>query len=157
MGRGIVGAVLLIMSARLIPAQSSLHSWENLRQLHIGQKIEVVDMKLKSVQGEFTGYSEDAVSLRVGRDEVSILRVAVLSVKNRQRSRRGRNALLGLAIGAAGGLAAGAIRGATYHEAGETGVFMLVYTPIGAGIGAAVGTALPAGQVTIYRASAVAR
>ncbi len=38
----------------------------------------------------------------------------------------------------------------------ETGC-MLVSTPIGAGIGAAVGAVLPAGQVTIYRAGAVAR
>lgn len=114
-------------------------------------------MKLKSVQGDFIGYTGEAVSLRVGRDEVSIARAEVLSIKNRQRSRRGRNALLGLAIGAAGGLAAGAIRGATYHEQGETGVFMLVYTPIGAGTGAAVGAALPAREVTIYRASAAGK
>jgi hypothetical protein len=157
MMKGIVGAVLLVASVRMLSAQAPLDSWENLRQLRAGQKIEVVDMKLKSVQGEFIRYSDDGVSLSVGRDEVSIARAAVLSVKNRQASHRARNALLGLAIGAAGGLAAGAIRGATYHEAGETGVFMLVFTPIGAGIGAAAGAALPAGQVTIYRAGAVTR
>ncbi len=157
MRKGIVATMALMMSAHVIPAQSPLDSWENLRQLHAGQKIEVVDMKLRPVQGDFISYSETAVSLRVGRDEVSIPRAQVLSVKNRQRSHRGRNALLGLAVGTAGGLATGAIRGATYHEEGETGVFMLVFTPIGAAIGAGAGAALPVGPVTIYRASAVAR
>jgi len=48
--------------------------------------------------------------------------------------------------------AQGGLAGASYHESGETGVFMLVWTPIGAGAGAGVGAVLPVGQVTVYRA-----
>lgn len=55
-------------------------------------------------------------------------------------------------MGAAAGLAVGLLRGATYHESGETGVFVLVWTPVGAGIGAAVGGILPSGETTVYRA-----
>ena len=147
--------ILLAGAPWLSVAQSSEASWDNLKQLRVGQKIEVVDMKLKSLQGDFTGYSDQEVRLRLGSDEVSVPRAQVLSVKDRERSHRRRNTLLGLAIGAAGGLAVGAIRGATYHEEGETPVFVLVWTPIGAGIGAGVGAALPAGgRVTVYRASA---
>jgi hypothetical protein len=124
-------------------------SWDNLAQLRPGQRIEVVDRKLASVTGEFAAYSDDGITLRGGR---TIPRADVLSVKNRERTHRRRNVLLGLALGAGAGLAAGAIRGATYHEEGEGPVFMMVYTPIGAGIGAAAGAALPAGGVTIYRA-----
>ncbi len=46
--------ILLIAPART-PAQSSEDSWDNLRQLRPGQRIEVVDMKLNSRQGSFTG------------------------------------------------------------------------------------------------------
>ena len=148
--------ILLIAPARS-PAQSSEDAWDNLRQLRSGQRIEVVGMKLNSWQGAFTGYSGDTISLRTGQDEVAIPRADVLSVKNRERSHRRRNALLGLAIGAAGGLVAGAIAGATYHEEGETGVFVLVFTPIGAGAGAGIGAVMPAGDVTVYRARSRSR
>ena len=144
--------MILAMLPLLAPGQSSEDSWSNLSRLRAGQKIEVVDMKLKPVTGNFTAFSENAISVLVGRDQISIPRADVLSVKNRGSSHRKRNTLLGLAIGAAGGLAIGAIAGATYHESGETPVFLLVWAPIGAGIGAGVGAALPAGQVTVYRA-----
>ncbi len=148
---------MLLANALLNAQQPSEGSWENLSQLRVGQRVEVVDMKLKSLQGAFIGYSGDAVSLRLDSNEVSIPREQVLSIKNRGSSHRARNVLIGLAIGAAGGLAVGAVRGATYHEEGETGVFVLVWTPIGAGVGAIAGAALPAGgQVTVYRAKAKA-
>ena len=156
-GKSILAVLVLMTTPRLALAQSGEDSWDRLRQLHAGQKIEVVNMKLKSVTGNFTGYDDHAVLLRVDRDEVSIPRGDVLSIKNREISHRRRNVLLGLAIGAAGGLAIGAIKGATYHESGETGVFMAVCTPIGAGIGAGLGAALPAGAVTVYRARAKER
>ena len=46
----------------------------------------------------------------------------------------------GLPSAPPGGLAVGAVKGATYHEEGETPVFLLVYTPIGAAIGGASGS-----------------
>ena len=151
MGNTTLWVAILLVAPQFSLAQTGTDSWDNLRRLRSGQRIEVVDMKLKPVQGAFASYSEEAISLLVGGDLVSVPRANVLSVKNRQGPRRARNAWLGLAIGAAGGLAMGWYRGATYHEEGETGVFMLVHTPIGAGIGAGVGAALPAGQVTVYR------
>ena len=153
-GRSILAVLVLMTAPQLAVAQSGEDSWDRLRQLHVSQKIEVVNIKLKSVTGNFIGYDDHAVLLRVDRDEVPIPRSEVLSIKNREVSHRRRNVLLGLAIGAAGGLAIGAIKGATYHESGETGVFMAVCTPIGAGIGAGVGAALPTGAVTVYRARA---
>ncbi len=145
----------VLATCTLIPglalAQPSLDSWDNLRQLRVGQKIEVVDAKMKPHQGEFLGHSTDSVRLRVGKDEVSVPREDVISVKNREGPRRGRNALLGLGIGAGVGAVVGLIGGKTYHEEGETGVFMLVWTPVGAGVGAGVGAALPGTQTTVYR------
>ena len=144
--------IILTLLPSIVFGQSIEPGWDNLSRLRAEQKIEVVDTKLRPIAGRFTSFSEHAISLRVGNDEISIHRSDVLSVKNREGSHRARNVLLGLAIGAAGGLAIGAIKGATYHEEGETPVFLALWTPIGAGIGGAVGVALPTGQVTIYRA-----
>jgi hypothetical protein len=149
--------MLLALLPYIASAQSAEASWSNLGRLRTGQKIEVVDMKLKAVAGNFSAFTDDAISLLAGKDQVSIPRADVLSVKNREASHRKRNTLLGLAIGAAGGLAAGAIAGATSSEEGEIPVFLLVTTPIGAGLGGAVGAVLPAGQVTVYRAKARSR
>ena len=135
-------------------AQSTESSWSNLAGLRAGQKIEVVDMKLKAVTGNFSAFTGDAISLLAGKDQITISRADVLSVKNRGASHRKRNTLLGLAIGAAGGVAAGAILGARSSEDGEIPVFLIVTAPVGAGIGGAVGAVLPAGQVTVYRAKA---
>ncbi len=149
-----VRIAILAIAPSIVFGQPAEDSWGNLSRLRAGQKIEVVDIKLKPVAGKFSAFSEAAISLLVGKDRISIPRANVLSVKNREGSHRARNILLGLAAGAAGGLAAGAIKGATYHEEGETPVFLMVATPIGAGIGAAAGAALPAWQVTVYRAKA---
>jgi hypothetical protein len=113
---------------------------------------------MKSHRGQFSRFTPDGIVFRDRSDERTVARAEVASVKRRGQPRRGRNALIGLAIGAAGGLAIGAIRGATYHEEGETPVFIMVWTPIGAGIGAASGAAVPTGgDVTVYRANAIAR
>ena len=144
----------MLFSVTVLPqifAQHGLDSWENLSQVRLGQRIEVVDTKLKPVQGQFASYTDGGLKLRVGQDLLSIPRAEVVSVKDREGPRRARNAWLGMAVGAAGGAALGAIRGKNYHEEGETGVFMLVWTPIGAGIGAGVGAMLPGRHVTIYR------
>lgn len=146
--------LLLAVISSIAFGQSAEDSWGNLNRLHVGQKIEVVDMKMKSVTGSFVAVSEEAITLLAGVTRISIPQPNVLSVKNREASHRKRNMLLGLAIGAAGGLASGAIRGAMNRDAGETGVFIMALTPIGAGIGAAAGAVLPASQVTVYRAKA---
>jgi hypothetical protein len=133
-------------------AQAAQNSWDNLRQLRVDQKIAVIDMNLRSLRGNFIGYSEQGLSLHTEQGQNSIQRDQVFRVSDLETSHRLRNILLGLAIGTAGGAVTGAIAGKSYHEEGETSVFMLVFTPIGAGAGAGVGAALPAGHKTIYRA-----
>ncbi len=144
--------------AWLSSAQPPEESWDNLSQLRPGERIEVLNTKMKSAKGDFASLTHNEIALRLDGREVTVLRGDVASVKRVGESHRLRNVLLGLAIGAAGGLAVGVIRGKTYQEAGETTVFMAVYTPIGAGLGAAVGAGLPArSQVTVYRATALPR
>ena len=146
---------ILIAALCLNAAQNPQESWENLRQLRPGDDIEVVDVHMKSHLGRFASYTEEAIAFGHPGHEMIVARKDVASVKRRQSHRR-RNALVGLAIGAVCGLAVGTIKGKTYHEQGETPVFIAVWTPIGAGVGAAAGAALPSGrQVTVYRARTV--
>jgi len=113
-----------------------------------------VDAKMKSTKGDFATFTQDEIALHQDGRQMTVLRSEIASVKRLGESHRRRNVLLGVAIGAAGGLAAGVIQGKTYHEAGETPVFVAVWTPIGAGIGAAAGAVLRARrEVTVYRAT----
>jgi hypothetical protein len=143
--------ILVPFASLLLSGQSPENLWQNLNQLRPGQRIEVVDGKMKSTAGTFSAVTEEGLSLQVGKHVISIPRANVFSVKDRTVSHRGRNTLIGLAVGAGAGLAIGAIKGATYHEEGETAVFVSVWTPIGAGIGATAGATLPSRPVTIYR------
>ncbi len=148
--------LLLAAPGCLSSAQPPEEAWDNLRQLRPGERIEVVDATMKSTRGVFATYTQQEIALRQDGREMTIPRAEVASVKRLGESHRRRNVLLGAAFGAAGGLAVGAIRGKTYHEAGETTVFMAVWTPIGAGIGATAGAVLPArSEVTVYRAAAL--
>jgi len=141
----------------LVSAQDARESWDNLKQLQVGQKIEVVDMNLKSVKGTFTSFSGEAISLQTKQDQVTVARADVLRVSDREHSKRLRNALLGGAIGAGIGLAAeevGTRRAQPISKyRGEYRAIGLILVPIGAGAGVGLGAACPSFR-TIYRAEA---
>lgn len=133
-------------------SQSSEESWDNLQQLHIGQKIQVVDMKLKSIEGEFSGLSDERLSLRRGKQELMFPRTDVLRVGLRGGGRLG-NSLIGLTIGALAGLATGAVVDAIddvdrSDSGSNNGKISAAFA--GLGIGAGIGAAFP-GYHTIYR------
>lgn len=158
MGKACVVAAVLGRALCLTAGQTPQESWESLRHLRPGEEIQVVDAQMKSHPGRFAEYGPDAIVLHSEGREIIFARAEVASIKRRGQSHRRRNVLAGLAIGAAGGLTVGLIRGKTYHEQGETPVFVMVWTPIGAAAGAVVGATLPSrAEVTLYRASAVRR
>ena len=147
----ILPLILSMFSVSLRAQEVGKHSWENLQQLRVGQKIEVVDTNLKKLKGTFLSFSEEAISLRVGKDEVGVRRGDILRVSLRGKPKRWQSALVGMAIGAGAGLAIGASR----RECGsEDAVCKLIGTVIGAGAGAGVGAAFPfiPSYQTIYRA-----
>ena len=79
-------------------AQSAQDSWDNLKQLRPGQKIEVVETSMKSLHGPFIAVSEDALTLEVGKSQESVERAKVVRVTVRDTSHRTRNMLLGAGI-----------------------------------------------------------
>lgn len=153
--RGVVVLVLVCTILGALPVFAAAEdqperSWENLRVLHEGDRIEIVGESSGGSKGTFVELTEQAISIKVNEEIRKVSRFDVQRIKSRERSRRGRNAIIGALIGAGAGLVAGLVSGASYHESGETGLFLLITMPIGVGAGAAVGASLPS-YPTIYR------
>ncbi len=128
-------------------ASEGQESWDSLKQLQLGQNIEVVEMNLKSHKGAFVNASDAAISLRTDQGEMTIERAKVMRVSARG-SKRARNTLIGLGIGAAGGAALGAA--IMEREPGYGGAVAGTSALFGA-LGAGVGYAFSSTH-TIYRA-----
>ena len=146
-------AILVLVFLLLVPAfalaQSAKDSWDNLKQLRPGQKIEVVDTSMKSLRGPFVSVSEEAITLKVGKSQESIERAKVVRVSVRDTSHRTRNMLLGAGI--LGGIAVAATAvplGASSNEGNSCGACAAAIAA-GFGGGAALG-AIP-GSRTVYR------
>ena len=157
---GLVGCLLALPLADAsasqkaqLPAEPDTSDWNNLQQLRVGQKIEVVETNLKKHKGTFLSFSEGAISLRVKKDEVGVPRVNVLRVASLDRSKRKRNILLGVAIGAGLGVLAGVgVSYATLDEGDESKAAALIVGFSGAGAAALGAMGASSGYRTIYRA-----
>ena len=156
---GLVGCLLALplVEAKALqeaqpPAEPGISDWNNLQQLRVGGKVEVVRTDLSKHKGTFLSFSDEAISLRVGKDEVGVQRPKVFRVSAREHSKRLRNTFIGLGIGAAAGAVVGvaAVAGKP-RQAGERRLSMVIGTLIGAGAGTVVGAAF-SGYQTIYRA-----
>jgi len=137
---------LLILFVFSVSAAWAQESWDSLKQLRSGQKIEVVDVSMKYINGTFVSLSEEGISLQTKAGPVTIERTKVVRVSV-PGGKRTRNALIGLAIGAAGGAALGAA--IMEREDGYAGA-VAGTSALFAGVGAGVGAAFP-GTRTIYR------
>ncbi len=150
--------VTTIFSISLPAQELGEHSWENLQQLRVGQKIEIVDTNLKKLKGAFLSFSEEAISLRVKKQEVGVQREEVFRVSLRKKSKRLRNALIGLAIGAGAGVAVVEICAQASSGLSPClgqdfrAIAYAILVPVGGAAGAGVGAAFPPGYQTIYRA-----
>ena len=140
----LLSAILaLVMAPVASSAQAPKDSWQNLKQLQAGHKIKVVDMSLKAWEGRLVRVSDEAITIQAKQQEVTVERANVFRVTDLQRSRRGRNAVIGLLAGAL-------IYAAANPGSGDDAEHALSIAFMG-GIGAAVGAAIPHPRPTIYR------
>lgn len=150
-----IASRLLLLSSLLLPAGSAKdhpeNDWENLQRLKPGQKIEIIDAKLKSRKGGFVSFDAAGLTLAAESGSVTVPRQDVFRVSLHEKSKRLRNAAIGAAIGAAAGLAIGAPLDYRFSNEGHEHIAKTLLTPIGAGAGAALGSGFP-GFETIYRA-----
>ncbi len=94
--------LVLLLIAGFGWAESAQNNWDNLKELRPGQKIQVVDSTLKSLNGSFVSVSDEALSLQVGKTEESVARAKVVRVSVRDTSHRARN--MAMASGIIGGI-----------------------------------------------------
>lgn len=150
--RRLIWMVVFLMPA-LCLGQTTEQAWDNLKQLQVGQKIEVVQADMKYVKGTFLSVTDEALTLRAKDTEVAIRRSDVLRVSSREHPKRLRNALLGAGIGAAALGVPVAIFANIYGDFSESqaAAATALGFAIGAGAGAGIGAAVPSYE-TIYRA-----
>jgi len=148
----------MLLASSVFAQDPSEDRWENLAGLKSGQKIEVTTTDLRTVSGTYVTSSEAAIRMNASQGEVSLMREQVFRVKT-VGGRRRQNVLLGVVVGALGGLALGAVadykddvdssdRGSNNGKLGGTA--------FGAGVGAGVGS-LFAGHRVVYRAKTLTR
>ena len=152
----IVFLLSLTGPSALAAKEPNEQSWENLKELKVGHEIQVVQINVKSLKGTFLGVSEEAISLRVKKNEVAIPRADVFRVTSRERSRRVRNALIGTAIGLGVGIGVGLWALVATGGSDDPGVIIYPAMAIGGGLGGGAGAAL-ASHPTIYRAKKMRR
>jgi len=149
MKRATLAFAILVLIPAWAPAQSDKDSWDNLRQLRPGQKVEVVDTHVKTVTGKFVSFTDEAISLRAGKSEENVARAEVVRVSVRDTSHRTRNMLLGAGIGGGIALAATAVPlMANSNEGNSCGVCV---AGIVAGFGGGAALGMIPGDRTIYR------
>ena len=139
--------------ARGAVAQTSRGDWTVLSGLAAGTEIRVSISGGKTVRGFIQKADADSLAINATTSQETLARKDVKRVQTKRQGHRGRNTLIGLAVGTAGGLAAGA---GVDHGGGDSwfpNIGKAVFTPIGAIIGTVVGVALPTGGWhEVYRA-----
>ena len=151
----ILPLLMAIISVSLQAQKPGKDSWGNLNRLQAGQKIQVVQMDMKSLKGRFLGFSEEAISLKVKKKQVSVPRTEILRVSASDKAKRNRNGLIGLAIGVAGGLAVGIPVDKRLRNEGQKTPVTAILAPAGAAVGYFAGRA--GGYQTIYRVKRIKR
>ena len=122
--------------------------WSAVQALAPGEQIKVAVQNGSFLRGRFQSASDRGLVVSVGDGQETIVRESIRNVAVRGKSHRGRNALVGAAIGAGAGLGMGVAidscsKSTSLCTTGNKGKAIL--TPAIAAIGAAIGAALPSG------------
>src|ERR1039457_3608951 len=129
-------------------------NWANLNQLVTGAEIRVTLANGKTLRGFVQRVTPESLAINATTGQETLSRQDIRRADLKRPGHRGRNTLIGLAVGTGVGLAAGAVAdskagpGIWLPNAGK-----VVLTPLGAIIGTVVGVALPnGGWREVYRA-----
>jgi hypothetical protein len=148
-------AVLVLIAAatlRAVDDRKGSDNWDNLKQLASGEQVQVVLKDAKSYRGQFQTVSDEAIVVRLAAGDQAFERARVMRISAIGKSRRGRNALIGAAIGGGlGGVAVGMDCHYGRKGCGAGGVAAGV--PFGAALCAGIAALIPTGGWhDVYRA-----
>lgn len=157
MTRYILIALSLLLPVQSARAQPAELSWDRLKVFHAGDKIQVVDQDLRSQNGTFVAYSDDAITYRIDQDAVTTQRHDVYRISSLKSMSRAKHALIGLGIGAAWGLAFGMggcaeIVDASNCSGSDRVAVGATLGSVFGGVGAGFGALKPTDRPVIYRA-----
>jgi hypothetical protein len=144
----------LAATAAAQPAKP-IANWANLNQLVTGAEIRVTLANGKTLRGFMQRLTPESLAINAATSQETLSRQDIRRVALKRSGHRGRNTLIGLAIGTGAGLAVGAgldsqSRG-PHDLPGISGTVFL--SPVGALVGTVVGVALPTGGWReVYRA-----
>lgn len=149
-------ALLAAVLAATAAAQQSkpIANWANLSQLVAGSEIRVTLATGKTMRGFVERVTAESLAINATTSQEMLSRQDIRRVELQKPGHRGRNTLIGLAIGTGAGLAIGA----GVDAKSGPGIWLpnagkMVLSPLGALIGTVVGVALPTGGWRdVYRA-----
>jgi hypothetical protein len=137
----------------------TIHDWASLGHtpaIAAGIRIEIGTAGNNRLRGQFKSADDEGLVMTTASGEQRIARATILRVSVKSPGHRLRHMLIGLGIGAAGGLTLGAVADARCTGnciEGKTPLGKEVGTGLGALIGTIIGVALPAGGWReVYRA-----
>ena len=151
MKRVVETLLLLLLVPGFSLAQSSQNNWDDLKQLAPGQQIRIVLNDAKSYKAEFQSVTGEAVVVRLATGDQTFERQTVLRVSTQSKSHRGRNALIGLAVGTGAGLIVGAAspelgQGTCGQGSCVNAASVALPGAAGAVVGAVIGAVIPTGR-----------
>ena len=145
----------ILLAAGVIAAQTPAppasnpanQGWANVKRLAAGEEVRVSMSDGKSYRGQLQSTTDESLVLVAASAQRTLARPQITKIATKGASHRGRNTLIGLGIGAGGGLAIGAGTDASCggHCWFGNNIGKEVFTPLGALIGAIVGVAWPTG------------
>ena len=148
----LLGAILAASAA----AQQAkpIANWANLNQLVTGAEIRVTLANGKTLRGFMQRVTPESLAINATTSQETLSRQDIRRVDLKRPGHRGRNTLIGLAIGTGAGLAVGAGVDSQRRPGDWLPSFgKVVLSPVGAIIGTVVGVALPTGGWReVYRA-----
>jgi len=125
--------------------------WTNVQGLRAGDRIGIIQSDQKRIDGRFQSGTETGITLDADR-EITVPKENVVRVYRRARVSRPMRALIGGAIGLAGGAIVNATAGERFrNEGGDITAGALLG---GSGIGAGIGAVTGGGYQTVYQRAA---
>ena len=151
----LLALVAAVLAATAAAQQAKpIANWVNLNQLVAGSEIRVTLATGKTMRGFVQRVTAESLAINATTSQEMLSRQDIRRVELKKPGHRGRNTLIGLAVGTGVGLAAGAVAdsksgpGVMFPDLGK-----VVFSSAGVLLGTVIGVALPTGGWRdVYRA-----